>query len=134
MSLWTTRSCHREFAFVCLSVRISQSEVALRFQALGMKVIVWSRSTQGAAKGPVTVSGPKQGLLSVHVGLSLEELAAASDVVCVHLAASPCTDKLLGKAFFDAMKGAAIFVNVARGYVVDERALLEVLSLSPLNH
>ena len=90
-----------------------------------MKINIWSRSTQEAAKGPMTISDLSQGL-TVQVGLSLEELAAVSDVVCVHLAASAATDKLLGNAFFESMKYEAIFVNVARGSVVDEEALLEV--------
>ena len=37
------------------------------------------------------------------------------------------TDRLIGRAELEAMKGRAILVNVARGGVVDERALIDAL-------
>ena len=39
----------------------------------------------------------------------------------------PDTDKIVNKAVFDAMKPTACFINVARGGVVDEIALIEAL-------
>jgi D-3-phosphoglycerate dehydrogenase len=54
---------------------------------------------------------------------SLDELAAASDVVSVHLALSADTRGLIGERFFSQMKPGAAFVNTARGEVVDYRAL-----------
>jgi D-3-phosphoglycerate dehydrogenase len=50
-------------------------------------------------------------------------VAAQADAVSVHLAATPDTGHFVGKAFFDAMKEGAIFVNTSRGEVVDTDAL-----------
>jgi D-3-phosphoglycerate dehydrogenase len=80
-------------------------------QALGMRIVAWSRSG---------ISAPPPGVQSVD---SLTALAEQSDVVSVH--AAPGADgPLLEGSFFSAMKEGAIFVNVARGGVVDEEALL----------
>ena len=56
---------------------------------------------------------------------TLAELAACSDIVSVHTA--PSDRPLLNAAFFNAMKIGGIFINVARGGVVDEEALLQAI-------
>jgi lactate dehydrogenase-like 2-hydroxyacid dehydrogenase len=56
---------------------------------------------------------------------SLEKLLEISD--CVVLAAPYTGSILLGKAQFSAMKSGSRFINVARGKMVDEEALVEAL-------
>lgn len=58
---------------------------------------------------------------------SLEALLGESDVVSLHLRSSPETRGLLGAKLFAAMKDGAIFINTARGDIVDEAALAVVL-------
>ncbi|HUR33779.1 MAG TPA: 3-phosphoglycerate dehydrogenase family protein [Vicinamibacterales bacterium] len=89
-------------------------EVARRALAFGMPVVVWSRRF---ASGAVTPDLP------VKVAPSLEAIAAASDIVSVHLALSKETRGLIGEAFFSSMKKGAMFINTARGEVVDYAAL-----------
>ncbi|HVR76029.1 MAG TPA: hydroxyacid dehydrogenase [Planctomycetota bacterium] len=58
---------------------------------------------------------------------SLDELLAESDVVSVHVNLSPATRGLMGARAFSLMKPGALFLNLSRGAVVDEEALLAAL-------
>jgi len=57
----------------------------------------------------------------------LEGLLTESDFVSVHLPLSDRTRHMIGKAEFSAMKRDAIFINTARGAVVNEAELIEAL-------
>ena len=59
--------------------------------------------------------------------LPLDALLAQSDFVCVMLPLNAATDRLIGAREFALMKRSAIFINVSRGRVVDESALIEAL-------
>jgi lactate dehydrogenase-like 2-hydroxyacid dehydrogenase len=59
--------------------------------------------------------------------LPLDALLAQSDFVCVMLPLTPATDRLIGKREFSLMKRSAIFINGARGRIVDEAALIAAL-------
>ena len=58
---------------------------------------------------------------------SLESLLAVADVVSLHAPLSKDTSGMAGDAFFKAMRPQAILVNVGRGGLVDEQALLDAL-------
>jgi phosphoglycerate dehydrogenase-like enzyme len=57
----------------------------------------------------------------------LRELMAASDDVVVALPLTPATRHLVGDAEIRALKPTSVFVNVGRGAVVDEAALVAAL-------
>jgi D-3-phosphoglycerate dehydrogenase len=57
----------------------------------------------------------------------LEDLAAACHVISLHAILSPDTHGLLGSTFFENCRSNAVFVNTARGELVDEKALLVAL-------
>lgn len=57
----------------------------------------------------------------------LDELLAASDFVVVAVPASPATHHLIGAAEFARMQPHAHFINIARGDIVDEAALIAAL-------
>lgn len=82
-------------------------------QALGMRVIAWSFH-------------PKPELPFEMV--PLEQLYRESDVVSLHLRLSPATERMIGRDQFAMMKPGAIFLNTARGPIVDEKALVEALA------
>ena len=63
---------------------------------------------------------------------SLEELLAESDIVSLHVPVSADTVGMAGRSFFTAMKEGALFVNTARGELVDDEALIEALSSGKL--
>jgi gluconate 2-dehydrogenase len=56
-----------------------------------------------------------------------EELFRQSDVVSVHLALNEQTEKIVGAHEFGLMKHHALFINTARGKLVDHVALVEAL-------
>ena len=59
--------------------------------------------------------------------MSMDELLAQSDFITLHTPLTPNTTKLIGKREFGLMKRGARLVNVARGELIDEDALLEAL-------
>ncbi|TQF83682.1 hydroxyacid dehydrogenase [Elioraea sp. Yellowstone] len=87
-------------------------------KALGMTVLV--------ADPHVTPEDPEIGHAPLH-----EVLAASDFVVCLAVATEE-TENLLDAAAFAAMKPGALFVNLARGNLVDEAALRHALDHGPL--
>jgi len=59
--------------------------------------------------------------------VSLDTLAASADVVCVNAALTPETHHLLDDHFFARLKEGALVVNVARGPIIEEAALVRAL-------
>src|SRR5262245_2965 len=57
----------------------------------------------------------------------LDELLRQSDFVSVHTDLNPQTKGLFGKAQFAKMKPTAVFINTARGPIVQQEALAEAL-------
>jgi D-3-phosphoglycerate dehydrogenase len=92
-------------------------EMIPRARGFGMPVVAWSRS--------LTPAGAS--LLGVESKASPMEVAAAADIVSVHVALNAQTRGLIGARFFEAMRPGAFFVNTSRAEVVDERALSEAV-------
>lgn len=59
--------------------------------------------------------------------VSLDRVIEESDVISVHLPATPATSGLVDRAFLRRMRPGALLINVGRGEVVDEAALAEAL-------
>ena len=92
-------------------------EMIPRARAFGMPVVAWSRS----------LTTERAALLGVELKESPKAVAAAADIVSVHLALNPETRNFLGTEFFNAMREGAYFVNTARGEVVDQAALVAAM-------
>ncbi|WP_062228501.1 2-hydroxyacid dehydrogenase [Aureimonas frigidaquae] len=72
--------------------------------------------------------------VSVHCGdAALAPLAARADIVVCMLPLTPATRQRLDADFFAAMKPGAAFINVSRGEVVDQDALVQSLQAGHLS-
>ena len=92
------------------------SKVAKLAHAFGMNVIAWSPN--------LTTERCKE----VGVGYaSKEELFSTADIVTVHVVLSQRSRGLVGRDDLARMKPTSYLVNTARGPIVDETALFEVL-------
>jgi phosphoglycerate dehydrogenase-like enzyme len=91
--------------------------VAARAQAFGMHVVYYNRHRLPAAM---------ERQLGVRYA-PLDELVAIADVVTLHLPFSPESEHLIGVEQFARMKPTALLINVARGRVVDEQAIITAL-------
>lgn len=87
---------------------------------LGMEVVFFNRS-------PVPDAGVPARQLA-----SLAEVMAGSDVVVIAVPGGPATRHLIDRAALAAMKPGAHLVNIARGDVVDEAALIAALEAGHL--
>lgn len=95
---------------------------------LGMEVVAWDRAGERDARA--TPSGrPGPGGVTL---LPLGDLLRTSDVVSVHLRLSDDSRGLLDGSRLRAMKPGSVLVNTARGVMVDEHALTDVLRSGPL--
>lgn len=82
----------------------------------------------------VAAKAPAFGMTAVFAGresrtgqdpsrVSIDELLVSSDIISIHVPATPETKHLINKRTLARMKRSAILVNTARGSVVDEDAL-----------
>ncbi|HEA53506.1 2-hydroxyacid dehydrogenase [Marinobacter antarcticus] len=58
----------------------------------------------------------------------MDELLAQSDFVCISVPLTTETHQLIGAEAFRKMKSSAILINISRGKVVDEAALIDALN------
>ncbi|MBV8394482.1 MAG: D-2-hydroxyacid dehydrogenase [Alphaproteobacteria bacterium] len=93
------------------------SHLAKLAKAFDMKVVGIRRDpTQGT-----------NGADEIHAMKDLVKLVPSADIVVLACALTPETTGLMSAAAFAAMKPSAMFVNVARGKVADEAALIDTM-------
>jgi phosphoglycerate dehydrogenase-like enzyme len=96
----------------------SGRELASLAAPWGMRLIAYSpRADAGEARR-----------LGVALVPTLDELVACADFISLHNRLEPRTRGMFGERALRAMKPSAYFVNVARGELVDEAALVQVLA------
>lgn len=92
-------------------------ETARLARALGMNVSGTKRTVE-----------PIEGIDTVTDTAGLPGLVATADILINTLPGTPYTEKMINAEIFNAMKPGTIVVNVGRGTVIDEDALLEALN------
>jgi phosphoglycerate dehydrogenase-like enzyme len=95
-------------------------ELAVRAKALAMTVLGYRRS-----EGPAPAGVDR--LYSSARGDSLDEMLAQCDFVVVALPLSDATYHLIGRRQLALMKPTAFIVNMGRGAIIDEEALIEAV-------
>lgn len=96
--------------------RIGQAIAQRCHFGFGMDVIYYNRS-------------PKAMEFPARQVESLEALAAEADIVVVAVPGGAETHHIVGAPVFEAMKPSGHFINIARGDVVDEAALIAALQV-----
>lgn len=91
------------------------SKVAQTARALGCSVLAFKRTPTDEVEC-----------------VDIDTLMKRSDIITVHIPLSDDTRNLIDRKRVAAMKPNAIFVNAARGAVVDEQALCEAVSLGKI--
>jgi phosphoglycerate dehydrogenase-like enzyme len=98
-------------------------ELARLLRPFGTRVVAVRRRLSAAAPEGVEVFG----------GLdALPRLMSQSDFVLIALPLTPETDSVIGEEVLAAAKPGSWLINVARGALVDDRALLRALQDGPL--
>ncbi len=95
-------------------------EVGWRVRALGARVLALRRRSGGGRR-------EEEGVEVLHGGEGLQRLLATSDCVVLCAPETPRTRGIIDAGALRAMKPTAVLVNVARGRLVDEDALVEAL-------
>ncbi len=95
------------------------------YGAIGKKVAefcrVFDMNVLVYARNPVVLS---EGIAQV---LNFDDLVSKSDIVTVHASLNPQSQKLIDKEVFKKMKNTALFINTARGGIVNEKDLIDAL-------
>ena len=104
-------------------------EMIRRAAGFGMNVVIWSRRFDGQRRPLTDLEAREMGIESVLRSIAIElaptpgDAVAGADVVSVHVSLGPETRGLVNDALLARMKPGAIFINTARGEVVDYAAL-----------
>jgi D-3-phosphoglycerate dehydrogenase len=104
-------------------------EVIRRAAGFGMPVVIWSRRFAGESRPLTDEEARELGIESVLRSVAVElaptpaDAVSRADVVTVHVALSPDTRGMVNAALLARMKPGTIFINTARGEVVDHAAL-----------
>jgi lactate dehydrogenase-like 2-hydroxyacid dehydrogenase len=98
-----------------------------RFGVVGLGHIGAAVAARLTAFGEVAYTGPRPKNVPFEYHTDLLSLARASSVLILTLPASPATRHLVNTAVFDALGPFGYLINVARGSLVDETALIAAL-------
>ena len=91
--------------------------IAEKARCFGMRVLATRRHAQSSDDGTEIVTGRA----------GLERVLSESDVVVITIPATQQTTRLIGAPEMAMLKPTAVLINVARGTIIDEGALIEAL-------
>jgi phosphoglycerate dehydrogenase-like enzyme len=111
--------------------------VARLARAFGCRVVATRRRGENAATEPgpgdnAASGDPVPGIERIGGPEGLSDLLAESDFIVLAAPLTPDTNGMIDEAALAAVKPGAWLINVARGRLVDERALLRALREGPL--
>lgn len=86
-------------------------------RVLGMRVLAYDPF----------ISAERAAALGVELAASMEEVLSAGDVVSIHCPATPETYRLMNAERLALMRPGSYLINVSRGSLIDEAALVEAL-------
>ena len=75
---------------------------------------------------PIRMPEEDEEILGINYS-EIDDLLAKSDIISLHVPLTEGTEKFMSERQFSEMKDSAIFINTARGEVVDEAALIKAI-------
>jgi phosphoglycerate dehydrogenase-like enzyme len=93
------------------------TEVAVRARAFGMEVAAIRRHPDRPAPAGIDVFGPGR----------LTDVLAESDVLVLSMPHTPDTRQIIGQTELQAVKRGSLLVNIARGQLIDDEAVVAAL-------
>ncbi len=110
------------------SMKLARRASGLRYGIVGLGRIGHAIARRVAGfGGTIAYTGPNRKDVAHTFHAGLVDLAAASDVLFLALPASSNTRRVIDRAVLDALGPDGVLVNIARGAVVDEDALVAAL-------
>jgi len=97
------------------------SEVAKRLNSFETNLIYYDLVRQPQREKKLTIKYS-----------SLNSLLKRSDIVCLHVPATADTMHMIGENELASMRPAALLINMSRGSVIEEKALVDALSTNRL--
>jgi D-3-phosphoglycerate dehydrogenase len=104
-------------------------EVVRRAAAFGMNIVLWSRRFDGQRR-PLNEHDAREldleqaaRQVSVELAPTPLDVAVRADILSVHLALGPDTREIVNTELLSRLKPGAMFINTARGELVDSAAL-----------
>lgn len=97
-------------------------EIALRAKAFGMRIIAIKKNPEPSLKeelGLDFLGGPND----------LDYILSESDYLVISLPITPETRGIIGERELKKMKRGAVLINISRGPIIDEKALLKALKM-----
>ncbi len=117
------RYCSESLQGKCVTI-IGAGEVGDRIakqcKGFGMHISAMSRTLTKA-------EGIRRGYDCVFFRENMETVMAYSDVVVVCVPHTPATERMIDQPIFSSMKPDCLLINIARGQVIDEAAMIEAL-------
>ena len=108
------------------------SEVSLRVAGLGARVVALKRTSSPEDMVPIA-EGVHPGTIELLSGNEgFKSCLAQSDVLVLAIPDTPETRGMMDSEAFSQMKQGAVLINVARGYLIDEEALIDALNTGKL--
>lgn len=92
------------------------TEVAKRAHSFGCKIIYYSNSKNDFLESELNAKK-----------MSLNSILKKSDIISLHLPLNPKSKNLISKEMLDLLRPSSIFINTARGEIVDEFYLIKML-------
>lgn len=101
--------------------------VVIGVGAIGQDIARKLKAFDASVTGITRSSGPLDHFDILRPREELVAAASAADIVIMAAVYDTSTDKMASREMFFAMQPSSIFVNIARGKLVDEAALIEAL-------
>ena len=94
--------------------------LAEKAEALGLELLVWDRRAEEKLASRFDLKNLR--------AAELKELLEKADIISLHLPLTSETEGIIGREELELMKENAIFINTARGGLLEEKALVTALT------